>query len=49
MKILLRYLYTVLGGEDIFKPTVENKSPHQDTNNNSKITMFPHRNFHTYT
>jgi hypothetical protein len=34
IKILLWYLDTVLGKEDIFKPTIGNKSLHQDTNNN---------------
>jgi hypothetical protein len=35
MKILLRYLNTVLGRQNMFKPAIGNESPHQDTNNNN--------------
>jgi len=31
MKILIRHFNAKLGREDIFKPTIENESPHQDS------------------
>jgi hypothetical protein len=35
MKIILWELNVKLGTDDIFKPTIENKSLHQDSNNNN--------------
>jgi hypothetical protein len=34
MKILLGDFNEKLGREDIFKPTIENESPHQDSTDN---------------
>jgi hypothetical protein len=60
MKILLRYFNAKLEREDIFKPTIENDSPHSIYNgagivnfatskNLVKSTMFPRGNIRKYT
>jgi len=57
MKILLGDFNAKVGRQSIFKPTIENESLHQDSNDNFatsknlvvKSTMFPHCNIHKHT
>jgi hypothetical protein len=59
IKIMLGEFSAKSGKEDIFKPTVENESLHEISNDNrarvvnfapsKNLSMFPHRNIHKYT
>jgi hypothetical protein len=61
MKILLGYFSAKVGRQNIFKPTIGNKSLNEISNDNGvvnfatskniifKNTMFPHSNIHKFT
>jgi hypothetical protein len=61
LKILLQDFSAKIGGTDVFKPTIGNKSLHGISNDDAvvyfattknpivKSTMFPHQNIHKFT